>query len=154
MVYVLLAEGFEEVEALAPVDILRRGGVEVRTVGMTGATVTGSHGIPVVADILPDGVLADGMEMLVFPGGLVFVRYRVGVRLSGFLKEVILPLLIVTVISISTSCFAGLWSDGFFRLLLTLLVSFLSVSASMFYIGLKPDERNGIITKIRTWLRR
>ena len=85
---------------------------------------------------------------------LVFLRYRIGIRLSGFLKEVILPLLIVTVISMSTSCFAGLWSDGFFRLLLTLLVSFLSVSASMFYIGLKPEERNGIITKIRTWLRR
>ena len=70
MVYLLLAEGFEEIEALAPVDILRRGGVEVRTVGMTGATVTGSHGIPVVADILPDAVRAEDMEMLVFPGGL------------------------------------------------------------------------------------
>ena len=70
MVYVLLAEGFEEVEALAPVDILRRGGVEVRTVGMTGKTVTGSHGIPVVADILPTDVTEEGMEMLVFLGGL------------------------------------------------------------------------------------
>lgn len=69
MVYVLLAEGFEELEALAPVDILRRGGVEVRTVGITGKTVCGSHGIPVIADILPDEV-GDDMEMLVFPGGL------------------------------------------------------------------------------------
>ena len=69
MVYVLLAEGFEEIEALAPVDILRRGGVEVRTVGITGKTVCGSHGIPVIADILPSEV-ADDMEMLVFPGGL------------------------------------------------------------------------------------
>lgn len=69
MVYVLLAEGFEEIEALAPVDILRRGGVEVRTVGITGKTVCGSHGIPVIADILPDEV-ANDMEMLVFPGGL------------------------------------------------------------------------------------
>ena len=69
MVYVLLAEGFEEIEALAPVDILRRGGVAVRTVGITGKTVCGSHGIPVVADILPSEV-ADDMEMLVFPGGL------------------------------------------------------------------------------------
>ena len=69
MVYILLAEGFEELEALAPVDILRRGGVEVRTVGMTGKTVCGSHGIPVIADILPNEV-ADDMEMLVFPGGL------------------------------------------------------------------------------------
>lgn len=70
MVYVLLAEGFEEVEAIAPVDILRRGGADVRTVGMTGKTVTGSHGIPVVADILPEEVSAEDMEMLVFPGGL------------------------------------------------------------------------------------
>ena len=69
MVYVLLAEGFEEIEALAPVDILRRGGVEVRTVGITGKTVCGSHGIPVIADILPSEV-TDDMEMLVFPGGL------------------------------------------------------------------------------------
>ena len=69
MVYVLLADGFEEIEALTPVDILRRGGVEVATVGMTGRTVMGSHGIPVVADLLPDEVGSD-FEMLVFPGGL------------------------------------------------------------------------------------
>ena len=69
MVYVLLAEGFEEIEALTPVDILRRGGVEVRTVGITGRTVTGSHGIAVTADILPEEIGAD-LEMLVFPGGL------------------------------------------------------------------------------------
>ncbi len=70
MVYVLLADGFEEIEALAPVDILRRGGCDVKTVGITGRTVMGSHGIPVVADILPGEVVAEDMEMLVFPGGL------------------------------------------------------------------------------------
>lgn len=70
MVYILLAEGFEEIEALAPVDILRRGGVEVRTVGMTGRAVRGSHGISVEADILPNEVKAEDMKMLVFPGGL------------------------------------------------------------------------------------
>ena len=69
MVYVLLADGFEEIEALTPVDILRRGGVEVATVGMTGRTVMGSHGIPVTADVLPEEV-GDTFEMLVFPGGL------------------------------------------------------------------------------------
>ena len=68
MVYLLLAEGFEEVEALAPLDILRRGGVEVRTVGITGKTVTGSHGIPVVADILPSEVKEAEIEAVILPG--------------------------------------------------------------------------------------
>ena len=48
MIYVFLADGFEECEALAPVDILRRGGYEVKTVGIGGKTVTGSHKIPIV----------------------------------------------------------------------------------------------------------
>ncbi len=69
MVYVLLADGFEEIEALTPVDILRRGGVEVRTVGITGRTVVGSHGIAVTADITPDEITED-FRMVVFPGGL------------------------------------------------------------------------------------
>ena len=51
MVYVLLAEGFEEVEALTPVDLLRRAGVETRLVGVTGATVCGARGINVVTVI-------------------------------------------------------------------------------------------------------
>ncbi len=69
MVYVLLADGFEEIEALCPVDILRRGGCEVKTVGITGKTVTGSHGIAVSADLLPEQVMAD-CELLILPGGL------------------------------------------------------------------------------------
>lgn len=69
MVYVLLADGFEEIEALTPVDILRRGGVEVTTVGITGRTVMGSHGIAVTADATPDEI-ADDFRMVIFPGGL------------------------------------------------------------------------------------
>ena len=49
MVYVLLGTGFEEVEAIAPVDLMRRAGIEVQTVGITGKTVAGSHKIPVEA---------------------------------------------------------------------------------------------------------
>ena len=45
MVYVMLADGFEEVEAIEPIDILKRGGVDVTTVGVKSKTVTGAHGI-------------------------------------------------------------------------------------------------------------
>ena len=54
MVYVFLAKGFEELEALAPVDVLRRAGVEVKLVGVTGKQVRGSHGIAVSCDITID----------------------------------------------------------------------------------------------------
>ena len=69
MIYVLLANGFEEIEALAPVDILRRAGHTVKTVAIGENPVIGSHGIPVVADIS----LAQATEkprLLVLPGGM------------------------------------------------------------------------------------
>lgn len=69
MVYVLLADGFEEVEAIEPIDILTRGGVEVTTVGVTGKVVTGAHGILVTADIEINEVTPDDMELLMLPGG-------------------------------------------------------------------------------------
>lgn len=70
MIYVFLAEGFEEIEALAPVDILHRGGIEVQTVGVTGKTVIGSHGIAVTADITIDGVDEKQVSGIVLPGGM------------------------------------------------------------------------------------
>ncbi len=70
MVYIYLADGFEEIEALAPVDILRRCGAEVKTVGVTGKNVMGAHGICVSADILPEEVMLEQAQMLVLPGGL------------------------------------------------------------------------------------
>ena len=71
MIYVFLADGFEEVEALAPIDILRRAGQDVRTVGVTGSTVRGSHGIPVVCDTTIDAVaLSDKPEAVILPGGM------------------------------------------------------------------------------------
>ena len=70
MVYIFLADGFEEAEALVPADLLRRAGAEVKLVGVTGQTVLGAHGISVNSDISLDQVRDDAMEMLVIPGGL------------------------------------------------------------------------------------
>ena len=70
MVYVFLAEGFEEVEALATVDIIRRAGVECVTVGVTGKTVTGAHNIPVLADTLISDIDIKNACAVVLPGGM------------------------------------------------------------------------------------
>ena len=70
MVYMLLGTGFEETEAVAPLDILRRAGVTVLTVGIDGKTVCGSHKIPVVADITPEEMDLTEMDMIVIPGGM------------------------------------------------------------------------------------
>lgn len=70
MIYVLLAEGFEELEAMAPVDLLRRAGARVQTVSVTGERiVTGAREIPAVADILLEELKFEELEMLVLPGG-------------------------------------------------------------------------------------
>ena len=71
MVYVHLAEGFEEVEALTIVDLLRRAEIETEMVSVTGQLpVTGSHGIKIVADILFEDAVYSGCEMIVLPGGM------------------------------------------------------------------------------------
>ena len=70
MVYILLGTGFEEIEALTPVDLLRRAGVEVKTVGLNGKIVYGSHAIGVEADMTIEELDVSDAEMLVLPGGL------------------------------------------------------------------------------------
>ncbi len=71
MVYCFLAEGFEELEAIAPIDMLRRAGVEVVTVGINGKNVTGSHSITFVADITADEVeFTNELEAVILPGGM------------------------------------------------------------------------------------
>ena len=70
MVYVLLGTGFEEIEALTPVDLLRRAGAEVKTVGLNGKIVYGSHAIGVEADMVIDELDISDAEMIVLPGGL------------------------------------------------------------------------------------
>ena len=70
MIYVFLADGFEELEALAPVDILRRGGLDVKTVGVGGKTAVGAHNIPVVCDITEGEAVTDGLKAIILPGGM------------------------------------------------------------------------------------
>lgn len=70
MVYVLLCTGFEETEAIAPVDLMRRAGIQVHTVGIGSQTVTGSHGIKIQADITLEEMDLTALEMIVLPGGL------------------------------------------------------------------------------------
>lgn len=70
MIYVFLSDGFEEIEALAPVDILRRGGCDVKTVGVGGKTAVGAHKIPVVCDITAQEAVTDGLEGIILPGGM------------------------------------------------------------------------------------
>ncbi len=73
MIYMFLAEGFEEIEALCPLDLMRRAGLQVVTVGIGSQTVKGSHGISVLADMREDeyNSLADkSAEMIFLPGGM------------------------------------------------------------------------------------
>lgn len=71
MVYVFLADGFEDIEALAQIDILRRANVDVKTVGVTGKEVTSSHGVTVKADISVSDIKLDSdLELIVLPGGM------------------------------------------------------------------------------------
>lgn len=71
MIYVFLATGFEDIEALAPVDIMRRAALEVKTVSVTGRqTVESAHGVGIVADMLLSEVDFGKADMLVLPGGM------------------------------------------------------------------------------------
>ncbi len=70
MFYLFLADGFEETEAIATLDVMRRGGLEVQTVGVTAQQVTGTHNVTVVADITIDDARLDELEGVVLPGGM------------------------------------------------------------------------------------
>ena len=70
MIVILLAEGFEEIEALTPFDMLKRAGCDVRLVGISAREVKGSHGISVICDATADEILLDDIDIAVFPGGM------------------------------------------------------------------------------------
>lgn len=66
-----MADGFEDIEALAPVDILRRGGVDIKTVSITGSReVTSAHGVTILADITFEEANLDDADLLMLPGGM------------------------------------------------------------------------------------
>ena len=70
MVYVFLAEGFEEIEAVTPIDILLRAGLTVKTVAVGASPVTGAHGLSSTADMDIGEVCLDEAELIILPGGM------------------------------------------------------------------------------------
>lgn len=86
MVLVFLADGFEEIEALATVDILRRAGLEVVTAGVGGATITGAHGIRVIADAKDSHVCLDDLQAVILPGGMPGTT---NLEMSAFVQKAI-----------------------------------------------------------------
>ena len=70
MVYVHLAEGFEEIEVTTIVDILRRGEIETRTVSIGEKRVVGAHGVPITADLVYEDADYSTCDMIVLPGGI------------------------------------------------------------------------------------
>ncbi len=69
MIYVLMVDGFEEIEAIEPIDIMRRAGLNVVTVGVKSQNVKGAHNITIKTDIIIDDVNEEDMELLMLPGG-------------------------------------------------------------------------------------
>lgn len=86
MIAVLLANGFEEIEALTTVDVLRRAGLEIKTVGVNGLIAVGAHGINVFSDELPADVDLTKVTMAIFPGGM---PGSINLDASPFTDEVI-----------------------------------------------------------------
>ncbi|MGI5970140.1 MAG: DJ-1 family glyoxalase III [Oscillospiraceae bacterium] len=68
MIYLLLGKGFEEMEAVASIDILRRADIDVKTAGIGGRQVAGAHGITITADITVEE--AGEAELVILPGGM------------------------------------------------------------------------------------
>ncbi len=70
MIYIFLADGFEECEALVPVDILRRADIEIKTVGIGCNVITGAHGIKVVCDTVNKDLSFENLDGIILPGGM------------------------------------------------------------------------------------
>ena len=70
MIYIFLADGFEEIEALTTIDVLRRAELDITMVGLDNIEITGAHNIKVIADIKSDNIETDKITALILPGGM------------------------------------------------------------------------------------
>ena len=70
MIYMFFAEGFEEVEAIATLDVIRRADIEIKSVGIGGKEVTGSHGITVICDASESEIDSVDVDGIILPGGM------------------------------------------------------------------------------------
>ena len=70
MYCLILVDGFEEIEAVTTADILIRAGIPLKTVGISDKTVTGAHGIRILADLSPEQINIETIELIILPGGL------------------------------------------------------------------------------------
>lgn len=87
MIYVLLAEGFEEIEAAEPIDIMRRAGLEVKTVSITdNRQVCAAHEMVFTADITIDEADKSDMDMLILPGGPGHVNLEKSEKVRGLIE--------------------------------------------------------------------
>lgn len=84
---VLLADGFEEIEAVTIIDVLRRGQVKVTTASLAGKQVRGSHDIAVESDVLLDAVQVESFDALVLPGGPAAKTLREDARAQDTIKR-------------------------------------------------------------------
>ena len=86
MIYMLLTDGFEDIEALETLDILRRAGLSAKTVGITSKTVTSSHKVTVMCDILFEETDFADMRMLILPGGPGHTAFSESEKVCALIK--------------------------------------------------------------------
>lgn len=88
-VLVPLAEGFEELEAVSIIDMLRRAGIEVVVASLAGSPVTGSHGIALAADATLDAVSGQSFDLVALPGGMPgAANLKDDARVTGIIRRV------------------------------------------------------------------
>lgn len=109
MVYTFLADGFEEAEAIVPVDILRRLNIPVVTVGVTGKNVTGSHNITVAADTEIDKADFTDITAVILPGGMPgTLNLQKNEKLCTLLKQCSKQKVIISALCAAPSILGGL----------------------------------------------